>query len=152
MAAADDVRGIDNEVTNMFADLNNAQNRSSDYWSLEKTVKEAAVGNKYVPKNVKQAARLMLNSASSADYIAALNENEVRRNNFLDYDDNGRVVTGSVDYYDINKAVKDLIAGNSVVIGESTEPYTDPNTKTTFFPRVMGIPIDDEEAQELVNW
>ena len=149
MAAADDVRGIDNEVTNMFADLNNAQNRSSDYWSLEKTVKEAAVGNKYVPKNVKQAARLMLNSASSADYIAALNENEVRRNNFLDYDDNGRVVTGSVDYYDINKAVKDLIAGNSVVIGRSTEPYTDPNTKTTFFPRVMGIPIDDAEAAEV---
>jgi hypothetical protein len=58
-------------------------------------------------------------------------------------------MTQSFDAYDINKAVKDLIAGNSVVIGESTEPYTDPNTKTTFFPRVMGIPIDDEEASRV---
>jgi hypothetical protein len=151
MAAEDDIRGIDNEVTSMFADLNEAQNRSSDYWGLEKTVKEAAAGNKYVPKNVRQAARIMVGSASSADFITALNDNQVRRNDFLDYDDNGRVVTQSFDYYDIDKSVKDLIAGNSVVIGVAKEPYTDPNTKTTFFPRVMGIPIDDEEAKRVSN-
>jgi hypothetical protein len=149
MAAEDDINGVDNAVTNMFSDLNNAQNRSNDYWGLEKTVREAAAGNKYVPKNVREAARIMVGSASSADFITALNDNQVKRNNFLDYDDNGRVVTGSFDYYDINKSVKDLIAGNSVVIGRSTEPYTDPNTKTTFFPRVMGIPIDDAEAAEV---
>jgi hypothetical protein len=91
----------------------------------------------------------MVGSASSADFITALNDNQVRRNDFLDYDDNGRVVTQSFDYYDIDKSVKDLIAGNSVVIGVAKEPYTDPNTKTTFFPRVMGIPIDDAEAAEV---
>ena len=148
MSAEEDISGMDNEVTSMFADLNEAQNRSSDYWGLEKTVKEAAAGNKYVPKNVRQAARIMVGSASSADFINALNDNQVRRNDFLDYDDNGRVVTQSFDYYDIPKAVKDMIAGNSVVIGRATEPYTDPNTKTTFFPRVMGIPIDDAEAAQ----
>jgi len=149
MSAEEDIRGMDNEVTSMFADLNEAQNRSSDYWGLEKTVREAAAGNKYVPKNVREAARIMVGSESSADFITALNDNKIKRNNFLDYDDNGRVVTGSFDYYDIDKSVKDLIAGNSVVIGRSTEPYTDPNTKTTFFPRVMGIPIDDAEAAEV---
>jgi len=145
----DDMSAFYKELASFQADLNNAKNRSKGYWGLETTVKEAAAGNKYVPKNVRQAAGLMLNSASSADYIAALNENEVRRNAFFDYDEQGHVMTQSFDAYDIPKAVKDMIAGNSVVIGESTEPYTDPNTKTTFFPRVMGIPIDDEEASRV---
>lgn len=147
----DDMSGFYKELASFQADLNNAKNRSKGYWGLETTVKEAAAGNKYVPKNVRQAANLMLNSASSADYIAALNENEVRRNAFFDYDEQGHVMTQSFDAYDISKSVKDLIAGNSVVIGQSTKPYTDPNTKTTFFPRIMGIPIDDAEAAEVSN-
>lgn len=145
----DDMSGFYDELTRFQADLNLAKSRSAGYNGLEKTVREAASGNKYVPKNVRQAAGLMLNSATSADYIGALNENEVRQNSFFDYDEQGNIQTQSFDAYDINKAVKDLIAGNSVVIGESTEPYTDPNTKTTFFPRVMGIPIDDEEASRV---
>jgi len=151
MTAEEDVNGVDNEITNMFADLNNAQNRSGDYWGLEKTVREAATGNKYVTKNVRQAAGIMLKSETSADFIKALDDNGVARNEFFDYDEQGRVATQSFDAYDINKSVKDLIAGNSVVIGVSKDPYTDPNTKTTFFPRVMGIPIDDEEAKRVSN-
>ena len=145
----DDMSGFYDELTRFQADLNLAKSRSAGYNGLEKTVREAASGNKYVPKNVRQAAGLMLNSATSADYIGALNENEVRQNSFFDYDEQGNVMTQSFDAYDINKAVKDMIAGNSVVIGRATEPYTDPNTKTTFFPRVMGIPIDDAEAAEV---
>jgi hypothetical protein len=145
----DDMSGFYDELTRFQADLNLAKSRSAGYNGLEKTVREAASGNKYVPKNVRQAAGLMLNSATSADYIGALNENGVRQNSFFDYDEQGNVMTQSFDAYDINKAVKDMIAGNSVVIGRSTEPYTDPNTKTTFFPRVMGIPIDDAEAAEV---
>jgi hypothetical protein len=148
MAAEDDIRGIDNEVTNMFADLNNAQNRSGDYWGLEKTVREAAAGNKYVPKNVREAARIMVGSESSADFISALNDNQVKRNNFLDYDDNGRVVTGSFDAYDITKKTKDLIAGNSVTIGRGPETY-DAYTKTKFFPRIVGLPMDDAAAADV---
>jgi hypothetical protein len=148
MAAEDDIRGIDNEVTNMFADLNNAQNRSGDYWGLEKTVREAAAGNKYVPKNVREAARIMVGSESSADFITALNDNQVKRNNFLDYDDNGRVVTGSFDAYDITKKTKDLIAGNSVTIGRGPETY-DAYTKTKFFPRIVGLPMDDAAAADV---
>jgi hypothetical protein len=148
MAAEDDIRGIDNEVTSMFADLNEAQNRSSDYWGLEKTVKEAAAGNKYVPKNVRQAARIMVGSASSADFIKALNDNQVRRNDFLDYDDNGRVVTQSFDAYDIDKATKDLISGNSVIIGRGPEVF-DPYTKTKIQPYIKGLPLDDAAAGEI---
>ena len=148
MSAEEDISGMDNEVTSMFADLNEAQNRSNDYWGLEKTVKEAAAGNKYVPKNVRQAARIMVGSASSADFISALNDNQVRRNDFLDYDDNGRVVTQSFDAYDIVKATKDLISGNSVIIGRGPEVF-DPYTKTKIQPYIKGLPLDDAAAGEI---
>lgn len=144
----DDMSGFYQELASFQADLNNAKNRSKGYWDLEKTVKDAAAGNKYVPKNVRQAANLMLNSASSADYINALNENEIKRNAFFDYDEQGHVMTQSFDTYDINKAVKDLVAGNSVIIGRGPETF-DPITKTKIQPYVKGLPLDDAAAGEV---
>lgn len=146
----DDMSGFYQELTNYQADLNMAKNRSKGYWDLEKTVKDAAAGNKYVPKNVRQAAGLMLNSATSADYINAMNENGIKRNAFFDYDDQGNVMTQSFDAYDINKAVKDLIAGNSVVIGRGKEVF-DPYTKTKKQPYIKGIPYDDNQAAGVRN-
>lgn len=61
-------------------------------------------------------------------------------------------MTQSFDAYDIPKAVKDMIAGNSVVIGESTEPYTDPNTKLHFFQELWVFQLTKRKPQELVNW
>lgn len=144
----DDMGSFYKEFGSYQADLNNAKNRSQGYWGLEKTVREAASGNKYVPKNVRQAASLMLNSASSADYINALAENGVRRNAFFDYDEQGHVMTQSFDAYDINKAAKDLISGNSVIIGRGPETY-DPYTKTKFQPYIKGLPLDDAAAGEI---
>jgi len=144
----DDMSGFYKELASFQADLNNAKNRSKGYWDLEKTVKEAAAGNKYVPKNVRQAAGLMLNSASSADYINALAENGVKRNAFFDYDEQGHVMTQSFDAYDISKSVKDLIAGNSVIIGRGPEVF-DPLTKTKIQPYIKGLPLDDDAAAEV---
>jgi hypothetical protein len=144
----DDMSAFYDEFTNYQADLNNAKNRSSRYWQLEKTVREAAAGNKYVPKNVRQAAGLMLNSASSADYIQALNDAEVKRNAFFDYDDQGRIMTQSIDAYDINKKVKDIISGNSVII-QVGKPTKDEFTGSVFIPKVMGLPMDDTAADEV---
>jgi len=144
----DDMGSFYKEFGSYQADLNNAKNRSQGYWGLEKTVREAASGNKYVPKNVRQAAGLMLNSASSADYINALTENGVKRNAFFDYDEQGHVMTQSFDAYDINKAAKDLISGNSVIIGRGPETY-DPLTKTKIQPYIKGLPLDDVAAGEI---
>lgn len=144
----DDMNGFYRELASFQADLNNAKNRSKGYWDLEKTVKDAASGNKYVPKNVRQAANLMLNSASSADYINALAENGVTRNAFFDYDEQGHVMTQSFDTYDISKSVKDLIAGNSVIIGRGPEIF-DPITKTKIQPYIKGLPLDDAAAGEV---
>lgn len=144
----DDMSGFYKELAGFQADLNNAKNRSKGYWGLETTVKEAAAGNKYVPKNVRQAASLMLNSASSADYINALAENGVQRNAFFDYDEQGHVMTQSFDAYDINKSVKDLISGNSVIIGRGPEVF-DPLTKTKIQPYIKGLPLDDDAAAEV---
>jgi hypothetical protein len=144
----DDMSGFYEELASFQADLNNAKNRSKGYWGLETTVKEAAAGNKYVPKNVRQAARLMLNSASSADYINALAENGVQRNAFFDYDQQGHVMTQSFDTYDITKATKDLISGNSIIIGRGEEVY-DPVTKTKIQPYIKGLPLDDAAAGEV---
>ena len=144
----DDMSGFYQELTNYQADLNMAKSRSAGYNGLEKTVRDAAAGNKYVPKNVRQAAGLMLNSATSADYINAMNENGIKRNAFFDYDNQGNVMTQSFDAYDINKAVKDLIAGNSVVIGRGKEVF-DPYTKTKIQPYIKGLPLDDAAAGEV---
>jgi len=144
----DDMSSFYEELTNYQADLNLAKSRSAGYNSLEKTVREAAAGNKYIPKNTRQAASLMLNSATSADFINALNDIGVTRNSFFDYDEQGNVMTQSFDAYDINKAVKDLIAGNSVVIGQG-QPIRDKYTGTTTTPKIMGLPYDDEQAKEL---
>jgi len=146
----DDMSGFYQELTNYQADLNMAKSRSNGYNTLEKTVREAASGNKYIPKNVRQAAGLMLNSATSADYINAMNESGIKRNAFFDYDDQGNVMTQSFDSYDINKAVKDLIAGNSVVIGRGKEVF-DPYTKTKRQPYIKGIPYDDNQAAGVRN-
>lgn len=146
----DDMSSFYQELTNYQADLNMAKSRSAGYNGLEKTVREAAAGNKYIPKNVRQAAGLMLNSATSADYINAMNENGIKRNAFFDYDDQGNVMTQSFDAYDINKAVKDLIAGNSVVIGRGKEVF-DPYTKTKMQPYIKGIPYDDNQAAGVRN-
>ena len=144
----DDMSSFYQELTNYQADLNMAQSRSAGYNGLEKTVREAAAGNKYIPKNVRQAAGLMLNSATSADYINAMNENGIKRNAFFDYDDQGNVMTQSFDTYDINKSVKDLIAGNSVIIGRGPETF-DPITKTKIQPYIKGLPLDDAAAGEV---
>ena len=144
----DDMSGFYKELAGFQADLNNAKNRSKGYWGLETTVKDAAAGNKYVPKNVRQAASLMLNSASSADYINALAENGVQRNAFFDYDEQGHVMTQSFDAYDIGKSVKDLISGNSVIIGRGPEVF-DPLTKTKIQPYIKGLPLDDDAAAEV---
>lgn len=144
----DDMSSFYQELTNYQADLNMAKSRSAGYNGLEKTVREAAAGNKYIPKNVRQAAGLMLNSATSADYINAMNENGVQRNAFFDYDNQGNVMTQSFDAYDINKSVKDLIAGNSVIIGRGPEVF-DPLTKTKIQPYIKGLPLDDAAAGEV---
>ena len=144
----DDMSSFYQELTNYQADLNMAKSRSAGYNGLEKTVREAAAGNKYIPKNVRQAAGLMLNSATSADYINAMNENGIKRNAFFDYDDQGNVMTQSFDTYDINKSVKDLIAGNSVIIGRGPETF-DPITKTKIQPYIKGLPLDDAAAGEV---
>jgi hypothetical protein len=136
------------ELTNYQSDLNLAKSRSVGFNNLEKTVREAAAGNKYIPKNTRQAASLMLNSATSADYINVLNDAEVKRNAFFDYDDQGNVMTQSFDAYDINKAAKDLIAGNSVIIGRGPETY-DPLTKTKIQPYIKGLPMDEAAAGEI---
>jgi hypothetical protein len=146
----DDMSGFYDELTRFQADLNLAKSRSAGYNGLEKTVREAASGNKYVPKNVRQAASLMLNSATSADYIGALADNQIKQNAFFDYDEQGNVMTQSFDAYDINKAVKDMIAGNSVVVGRGKEVY-DPYTKTKSQPYIKGIPYDDNEAAQVKN-
>jgi hypothetical protein len=144
----DDMGAFYKEFGSFQADLNNAKNRSKGYWQLETTVRDAASGNKYVPKNVRQAAGLMLNSASSADYINALGENGIKRNAFFDYDEQGHVMTQSFDAYDINKAAKDLISGNSVIIGRGPEVF-DPYTKTKIQPYIKGLPLDDAAAGEI---
>jgi hypothetical protein len=144
----DDMSSFYDELTNYQSDLNLAKSRSVGFNSLEKTVREAAAGNKYVPKNTRQAASLMLNSATSADYINVLNDAEVKRNAFFDYDDQGNVMTQSFDAYDINKATKDLINGNSVII-ELGKPTKDEFTGNVFIPRVMGLPMDDAAANEV---
>lgn len=144
----DDMSGFYTELTNFQSDLNLAKSRSAGYNGLEKTVRDAAAGNKYVPKNTRQAASLMLNSATSADFIDAMNNAEVKRNAFFDYDEQGNVMTQSFDAYDINKAVKDLITGNSVIIGQG-QPVRDKYTGTTTTPKIMGLPYDDEQAKEL---
>ena len=146
----DDMSGFYDELTRFQADLNLAKSRSAGYNGLEKTVREAASGNKYVPKNVRQAASLMLNSATSADYIGALADNQIKQNAFFDYDEQGNIQTQSFDAYDINKAVKDMIAGNSVVVGRGKEVY-DPYTKTKSQPYIKGIPYDDNEAEQVRN-
>jgi hypothetical protein len=144
----DDMSSFYDELTNYQSDLNLAKSRSVGFNNLEKTVREAAAGNKYIPKNTRQAASLMLNSATSADYIGVLNEAGVRRNAFFDYDDQGNVMTQSFDSYDINKAAKDLIAGNSVIIGRGPETY-DPLTKTKIQPYIKGLPMDEAAAGEI---
>jgi hypothetical protein len=144
----DDMSSFYDELTNYQSDLNLAKSRSVGFNSLEKTVREAAAGNKYIPKNTRQAASLMLNSATSADYINVLNDAEVKRNAFFDYDDQGNVMTQSFDAYDINKATKDLINGNSVIIGRGPETY-DPLTKTKIQPYIKGLPMDDTAADEI---
>jgi hypothetical protein len=144
----DDMSGFYDELTRFQADLNMAKSRSAGYNGLEKTVRDASSGNKYVPKNVRQAAGLMLNSATSADYIGALNENGIRRNSFFDYDEQGNVMTQSFDSYDVTKATKDLIAGNSIIIGRGEEVY-DPVTKTKIQPYIKGLPLDDAAAGEV---
>jgi hypothetical protein len=144
----DDMSSFYDELTNYQSDLNLAKSRSVGFNSLEKTVREAAAGNKYIPKNTRQAASLMLNSATSADYIGVLNEAGVRRNAFFDYDDQGNVMTQSFDSYDINKAAKDLIAGNSVIIGQG-KSVRDKYTGAVVTPKIMGLPYDDEQAKEL---
>ncbi len=144
----DDMSGFYTELTNFQSDLNLAKSRSAGYNGLEKTVRDAAAGNKYVPKNTRQAASLMLNSATSADFIDAMNNAEVKRNAFFDYDEQGNVMTQSFDAYDVNKATKDLIAGNSVIIGRGPETY-DPLTKTKIQPYVKGLPLDDNAANEV---
>jgi hypothetical protein len=144
----DDMSSFYNELTNFQSDLNMAKSRSAGYNGLEKTVREAASGNKYVPKNVRQAASLMLNSATSADYIGALADNGVKQNAFFDYDEQGNIQTQSFDAYDINKAAKDLISGNSVIIGRGPETI-DPYTKTKFQPYIKGLPLDDAAAGEI---
>ena len=90
----------------------------------------------------------MLDSASSADYINAFDENGVKRNAFFDYDEQGHVMTQSFDTYDITKSVKDLIAGNSVIIGRGPETF-DPITKTKIQPYIKGLPLDDAAAGEV---
>lgn len=144
----DDMSSFYDELTNYQSDLNLAKSRSVGFNNLEKTVREAAAGNKYIPKNTRQAASLMLNSATSADYINVLNDAEVKRNAFFDYDDQGNVMTQSFDAYDINKATKDLIAGNSVIIGKGPETY-DPLTKTKIQPYIKGLPMDEAAAGEI---
>jgi hypothetical protein len=144
----DDMSSFYDELTNYQSDLNLAKSRSVGFNNLEKTVREAAAGNKYIPKNTRQAASLMLNSATSADYINVLNDAEVKRNAFFDYDDQGNVMTQSFDAYDINKATKDLIAGNSVIIGRGPETY-DPLTKTKIQPYIKGLPMDEAAAGEI---
>jgi hypothetical protein len=144
----DDMSSFYDELTNYQSDLNLAKSRSVGFNNLEKTVREAAAGNKYIPKNTRQAASLMLNSATSADYINVLNDAEVKRNAFFDYDDQGNVMTQSFDAYDINKATKDLIAGNSVIIGRGPETY-DPLTKTKIQPYIKGLPMDEAAASEI---
>ena len=144
----DDMSSFYDELTNYQSDLNLAKSRSVGFNSLEKTVREAAAGNKYVPKNTRQAASLMLNSATSADYINVLNDAEVKRNAFFDYDDQGNVMTQSFDAYDINKKVKDIISGNSVII-QVGKPTKDEFTGSVFIPKVMGLPMDDTAANEV---
>lgn len=144
----DDMSSFYDELTNYQSDLNLAKSRSVGFNNLEKTVREAAAGNKYIPKNTRQAASLMLNSATSADYINVLNDAEVKRNAFFDYDDQGNVMTQSFDAYDINKAAKDLINGNSVII-ELGKPTRDEFTGNVFIPKVMGLPMDEAAANEV---
>jgi len=144
----DDMSSFYNELTNFQSDLNMAKSRSAGYNGLEKTVREAASGNKYIPKNVRQAASLMLNSATSADYIGALANNGVKQNAFFDYDEQGNIQTQSFDAYDISKAAKDLIAGNSVIIGQG-QSVRDKYTGAVMTPKIMGLPYDDEQAKEL---
>jgi hypothetical protein len=144
----DDMSSFYTELTNFQSDLNMAKSRSAGYNGLEKTVREAASGNKYIPKNVRQAAGLMLNSATSADYIGALANNGVKQNAFFDYDEQGNIQTQSFDAYDISKATKDLISGNSVIIGQG-QPVRDKYTGAVMTPKIMGLPYDDEQAKEL---
>jgi hypothetical protein len=144
----DDMSSFYEELTNYQADLNLAKSRSAGYNGLEKTVREAASGNKYIPKNTRQAAGLMLNSATSADFIQAMDDAGVTRNAFFDYDEQGNVMTQSFDAYDINKAAKDLINGNSVII-ELGKPTRDEFTGNVFIPRVMGLPMDEAAANEV---
>jgi len=144
----DDMSSFYTELTNFQSDLNMAKSRSAGYNGLEKTVREAASGNKYIPKNVRQAAGLMLNSATSADYIGALDNNGVKQNAFFDYDEQGNIQTQSFDAYDISKATKDLISGNSVIIGRGPEVF-DPYTKTKIQPYIKGLPLDDAAAGEI---
>jgi len=144
----DDMSSFYTELTNFQSDLNMAKSRSAGYNGLEKTVREAASGNKYIPKNVRQAAGLMLNSATSADYIGALDNNGVKQNAFFDYDEQGNIQTQSFDAYDISKATKDLISGNSVIVGRGPEVF-DPYTKTKIQPYIKGLPLDDAAAGEI---
>jgi hypothetical protein len=144
----DNMQAFYEELGNYQADINMARSRSAGYKGLETAVRDAAAGNKYVPKNVRQAAGLMLNSATSSDFINALNDSGVQRNSFFDYDDQANIMTQSFDAYNIEKAAKDLISENSIIIGRGPEVF-DPYTKTKVQPYIKGLPLDDASAAEV---
>lgn len=143
----DDMQGFMRAVSDFQADVNYAQERSKNFNELEKNYREAASGNKYVFKNQKDAVLLMKDAASTADYIDALNKNGIQKNSFFDYGNDGTVYFSTVDRYDTDKAVRDLIDKNKIVLAK--KEYTDPTTKAKAMEFVKGIPLDEDEAKYL---
>ena len=145
-----DMQGFYQAVADYETDLLQARNRSKTFFELQEMKREAAAGNKYLFKNQKQAADLILKSASTADYIQALKANGIQRNMLFDYADDGSIEFMTVDKYDLNKAAKNLIDGNKIVIGKTE--YPDPAKPGGIIREVAyGIPETEEEAKYLAT-
>lgn len=145
-----DMQGFYQAVADYETDLLQARNRSKTFFELQEMKREAAAGNKYLFKNQKEAADLILKSASTADYIQALKANGIQRNMLFDYADDGSIEFMTVDKYDLNKAAKNLIDGNKIVIGKTE--YPDPAKPGGIVREVAyGIPETEEEAKYLAT-
>lgn len=145
-----DMQGFYQAVANYESDLMQARNRSKSFFELQDVNREAAAGNKYLFKNQKEAANLMLKSASTADYIQALKANGIQKNMLFDYADDGSIEFMTVDKYNLNKAAKDLIDGNKIVIGKTE--YPDPAKPGGIVREIAyGIPETEEEAKYLAT-
>ena len=145
-----DMQGFYQAVADYETDLLQARNRSKTFFELQEMKREAATGNKYLFKNQKEAADLILKSASTADYIQALKANGIQRNMLFDYADDGSIEFMTVDKYDLNKAAKNLIDGNKIVIGKTE--YPDPAKPGGIIREVAyGIPETEEEAKYLAT-